>query len=91
MNLNLPKTPYSTPIYTGPVDFAKYICILPECFNGITEYGSRDSVSQELPLYSFMVMTELVTIATRYNSVDNVVKTDDNGEANLDLDLPKIE
>lgn len=49
----------------GPVDFAKYICILPECFNGITEYGSRDSVSQEVPLYSLMAITELVQIATR--------------------------
>ena len=65
MNLNLPNTPYSTPMYTGPVDFAKYICMLPECFNGITLYGSSDSVSQELPLYSLMASTELVTIATR--------------------------
>jgi len=42
-------------MYTGPVDFAKYICIPPECFNGITLYGSSDSVSQELPSYSLMV------------------------------------
>ena len=59
-------------MYTGPVDFAKYICIPPECFNGITLYGSRLSLSQELPLYSLMVITELVTIATRYPALTPV-------------------
>ena len=49
----------------GQDAFAKYICMLPECFNGITLYGSSDSVSQELPLYSLMAITELVQIATR--------------------------
>ena len=50
--------------------------MLPECFNGITEYASKLSVSQELPLYCLMAMTELVTIATRYpllTPVGNVV------------------
>lgn len=41
-----------------------------------TEYASKLSVSHELPLYSFMAMTELVTIVTRYplpTPVGNVV------------------
>ncbi|WP_400223029.1 hypothetical protein [Methanobrevibacter smithii] len=48
--------------------------MLPECFNGITEYGSSDSLSQEVLLYSLMTITELVTIATRYPALTPVGK-----------------